>query len=268
MESIHKACQDHRAARRSYLHAWAEKGLDLRTTDRRAWRSALADFPGGHRGRVEAINAFARFLVREGDLPTWNPLVNTREPDPENARAERMAYSLEELQETYERLTEQPMRDLFHVRVATGMHHTEIEQLAGCKIVSAPLPDRGVAIRKLDNSHEIQGVIQIRQKTKPRHRVSVDGRTLRAALRLRDGVPHRIAAWKAFDPLVPSNLRHTYTTLCGEVGVKVSRTGRGVSLDDIAQVLGHRVGSKMTGARYDKLQIPGMIRLPLEWDVL
>lgn len=268
LAAINHTVADHRNARRSYLVAWSEKGLDLRAVDRTALREALSGFKGGHRGRVEALNAFARWLVREEELPAWNPLMNTRPT--KASRAEREAYSLEDLEVAFGQLPTQPLKDLFYLRVATGMHHTEIEQLEGCKVQSGPLPDKGVWIRELKGEHEIQGVIQVRQKTKPRHRISVNATALRVALRLRAGVPSRFEAWNAMEPLgvVPSNLRHTFTTLSGEVGQIISYKSAGVSLDQIAEILGHRVGSKMTAARYDKLQIPKLMRLPLEWNVL
>jgi hypothetical protein len=261
LQSIARTVDDHRAARKAYLNAWGKLGLDLRSVDLRRLRTALAQFDGGHRGRVEALNAFARFLVREGDLATWRPLVNTVAPD-ESIRAAREAYSLEQLQECYAKLTG-PVRDLFRLRAATGMHHTEIEQLQGAGVTKAPLPDRGVAIRELDGKHEIAGVLQVMHKSRHRHRQSVDAVTLAAALRLREGVPSRITVWEAIKPLVPSNLRHTYATLAGECGELVTFTPGGVDRSRVAQAMVHRAGSTMLPDRYEKVQIPPMLRLPL-----
>lgn len=266
LESISDTVEDHRKARRSYLKQWADKKLDLRTVDRQTLRKALAEFDGGHRGRTEALNAFCRFLVAEGELPSWNPLVNLTRPAA--TRAEREAYSVEQLTQTYQRLTDQPTKDLFLLRAATGMHHTELEQLEGCRIYKGPLPELGVGIRVLGGDHEIQGVLQVMHKSRRRHRQSVNAAGLRAALRLRDGVPHRIATWKALEPMVPSNLRHTFITLSGEVGTLVQFHDAGVDRGRIAQIVGHRAGSTMTADRYEKVQVPPMIRLPLDWDVL
>lgn len=261
LHSIRDAVADHRAARKAQLRDWSAKDLDLRAVDRKDLRKALASFGGGYRGRVEALNAFCRWLVKEGELDVWRPLEN---PFGSKAtRAEREAYSLEQLRETYARLPAGPVRDVFRIRAATGMHHTEIEQLAGAKVLKGPLPDQGVAIRDLGGSHEIRGVLQYRQKTKPRHRQSVDEATFEAALRLREGVPDRITVWEALKPLVPSNLRHTFVTLAQEVGEVVTYTAAGVDRSVVAQVIGHREGSKMTGDRYDKVQVPKMVRLPL-----
>lgn len=268
-----QAVEDHRAARRTQLAGWANyrdaegRALDLLTVDRRALRVAIASFDGGYDGRVEALNAFSRFLVREGDLPSWRPFEHDLEADPENARAEQVAYSLEQLEAKYRRLKTQRMRDVFLVRVLTGMHYTEIQQLVGAKIYSGPLPDRGVGIRILDGSHEIAGVLQYRQKTKPRHRTSVNRRVLQAVMRLRESCPNRISVYKAFaeDPaMVPSNLRHTYITLGGEVGEIVSYKGGGVPLEVIQELTGHRIGSKVTKSSYDKMQVPPMMRFPLK----
>lgn len=272
IESIRKTCIDHQKARRAYLADWSALGLDLRTADKKVLRLALAKFDGGHRGRVEALNAFCNWLVREEDLPSWNPLVNTYEAlgrvtrkGERATRGERQAYSLAELRETYERLPSQWVKDAFYLRIATGMHHTEIEQLEGARVQKGPLPDRGAAIRTLDGDQEIRGVLQVRQKTKPRHRISVDAATLAAATRLIEGVPHRMSMWKALDPLIPSNLRHTFITLAGEVGQLVSYKTAGVTLDAIQNTVGHRVGSKVTLSNYDKLQVPPMVRLPIVW---
>lgn len=270
MESIRHTVIDHQKARRSYLVKWSEKGLDLRTVDRKVLRDTLASFDGGHNGRAEALNAFARFMVKEGELVSWNPVECTIDTDPELARAERVAYSLEELKAAYDKITEQGIKDVFLVRAATGMHQTEIDQLAGAKIYSGPLPEKGAGVRKLGGKHEIQGVLQVMHKSRHRHRQSVTGPLLRAALRLAEGVPHRVAVWKALEPIgiVPSNLRHTFVTLAGEVGERVTFKSAGVDRALIAQVVGHRAGSTMTADRYEKLQVPAMIRLPLEdWNV-
>lgn len=265
MESIRKTCRDHRTARQKYLVAWGAKLLDLRSVDRRALRAALASFKGGHRGRCEALNAFGNFLADFGDLPSWQRLTNTHEP--KKTRGAREAYDIETVTEAYNSLTSQRVKDVIHLRASTGLHHTEIAQLKAAPLFKKPLPDLGVGIRILGGEHEIQGVLQIRQKTKPRHRVSVNADTLRAALRLRESVPSRIAVWEALQPLIPSNLRHTFTTLRDQ-GEIISYTGSGVTLDQVAEILGHRVGSKMTASRYDKLQVPPMMKLPLNWKVL
>jgi hypothetical protein len=285
LEHIHKAVEDHRKARRAYLLDWANwrddhgRPLDLRNVDRATLRVALGEFGGGHAARVETLNAFARFLIREAELDRWNPLVNTRAP--RESRAERVAYDVAKLDHAFARLDKaaelyqqnptasgahsRAVRDAFVLRAATGMHHTEIEQLSRCKTYDGPLPDKGVGIRQLPDGGEIAGVIQFRQKTKPRHRVSVPSRVLVAALRLREGVPDRITMWYALGELgiVPSNLRHTWITLAGEAGRTVHYRTRGATLDEIQQAAGHRIGSKVTLSNYDKLQIPPMIVIPL-----
>ena len=263
LESIRDTVEDHRRARLSYLHAWAELGLDLRTVDRKALRAALARFEGGHRGRTEALNAFARFLVKEEELPAWNPLVNTRAP--EASRAPREAYDLKTLHATFKRLEPGPVRDVFHIRAATGLHHTEIEQIAGIRVVTAPLPEKGVALRQLDGKHEIAGVLQVAHKNGQFHRQPVDAFTLAAALRLRDGVPDRITTWEALDPVIPSNLRHSFVTLAGECGQLVSYEALGVDRARIARAIGHRRGSSTLADHYDFLQVPPMVKIPLPW---
>lgn len=267
IESIRHTVIDHQKARRSYLVDWSKLGLDLATADKRSLRAALLSFDGGHEGRTEALNAFARFLIKEGDLTSWNPLVNTREA--EATRAEREAYSLATLRAAFRKLPPGPIRDLFLVRATTGMHHTEIGQLEGARVYASPLPDKGVGLRDLGKGHEIRGVLQVLHKSRKIHRQSVNAETFEAALRLREKVPHRIDVWEAIKPLVPSNLRHTFVTLAGEVGRLVAYKAGGVDRARIAQVIGHRAGSTMTADRYDKLQVPAMVVLPLEnWNVV
>ncbi len=260
LKSIADTVADHRLARRNYLLAWSAKRLDLRSVDRKALRKVLGEFDGGHRGRTEALNAFSRWLVKEGELPSWRPLENDRPPAA--TRAAREAYTVEQLRQCFKRL-DGDLADLFRLRAATGMHHTEIAQLEGARVLDGLLPEKGPAIRKLDGKHEIAGVLQVTHKNGQRHRQSVEAATLAAALRLVEGVPSRIDAWEAFDPLVPSNLRHTFVTLAGEVGELVTYSGGGVDRARVAQAVGHRAGSTMTADRYEKIQVPPMIRLPL-----
>jgi integrase len=268
LDHISGGVKDHRDAKKKQIHEWADLKLDLRSVDRNALRLALASFKGGHRGRTETLNAFCRFLVREGDLPSWNPLVNTKKP--KASRAERVAYSIEQLKEAFANLTVREQRDAFRLRVSTGMHHTEIQQLEGARLCTGPLPDKGAWIRTLPEGHEIAGVLQVLHKKKDkkerRHRVSLTADCLAAALRLQArGVPTRSAMWKNLEPhVVPSNLRHSYVTLSEDCGRLVEYAeGGGVERSRIAQIVGHRAGSTMTADRYDKQQVPPMIVLPL-----
>lgn len=263
LESIRTAVTDHRTARKKYLAAWSALGLDLRTVERETLRLKLEkEFKGGHRGRVEALNAFARWLVKRGDLVNWRPLEN--HVAAKATRAEREAYTLEQLQGCWNLLPDTGVRDVFLLRAATGMHQTEIDQLHEARLYTAPLPDKGTGIRTLSETHEIAGVLQVKHKNGQRHRQSVNAACLASALRLQaEGVPNRASVWKAMKPLVPSNLRHTFDSLAGEHGVLVTWTGAGVDRSRIAQAMGHRAGSTMGPDRYEKLQVPPMIRLPL-----
>lgn len=272
MQHIRKTCEDHRKARRSYLLAWANyrdsrgAAIDLRTADKKTLRAALASFMGGHRGRVEALNAFANFLVEERDqgLQSWARFANPYDTKP--TRAARQAYTVDELRDRYNALTDQRMRDLLLVRVATGLHQTEIDQLDGAKVTTGLLPDAKVAaIRTLDGKHEIRGVVQVFHKNQHRHRVSVTAPVLEAVLRLREGVPYRVSVWKALDPIVPSNLRHTYETLAEDCGRVVTHESTGVARALVAQTMGHRAGSTMVADRYNQSQIPPMVVIPLDF---
>jgi integrase len=262
MASISDAVEDHRKARRAYLLAWSKLGLDLRSIDRKTKEQALATFEGGHSGRTETLNAFARWLVKQEQLPAWVPLVNTF--DEKATRAEREAYSVEQLREKYASIESQAMRDVFRLRVETGMHQTEIDQLAGARVLEGPLPEKGAAIRVLPKGHPIAGVIQVMHKSRKRHRVSVDAKGLAAAQRLLARVPGRVHVWQAFKPLVPSNLRHTFATLCLEFGETVPYKQGGIDPIEVQQAMGHAVGSSMLRDRYSKLQVPSMKRLALD----
>lgn len=263
---------DYRVAKRAYLTDWNDRlaaggAYDLADASR-AMRDRLAlvlmSFEGGHKGRTEALNTFCNWLVRTTrGLASWTPLVNTT---PTRAtRAERVAYDPEEIEAAYREEPDQTFRDIMRLRVICAMHYTEIQQLPGCRVQTGPLPDKGVAIRK-DLEHDaIKGVVQFKQKTKPRHRVSVDDRTLAAALRIQaaKSLPSRKQVWAAFVDVIPSNLRHTAITLMGEDASVVSYKAGGLSLDQIQEFVGHRVGSHITKSNYDKLQVPPMPRLPL-----
>lgn len=260
MQSIRACVEDHRNARWSYLKQWSEKGIDLADTDKRELREKLAEWKGGHRGRVEALNAFCNFLVEEEDLKHWRRLVNPF--DPKHTRAERVIYTLEEIRAMYERLGPGPIRDLFYLRAVSGMHQTEIDQCHKVKIFNGPLPDKGTGLRILGGDHVIQGVLQVIHKGRKRHRCSLDAKSLEAALRLREGVPHRVSVWKRLNPMTPSNLRHTFATLGGEMGEVISYTGGGVSRAQVAQFMGHRAGSTMLVEHYENMPVPPMMRLP------
>lgn len=262
LDSIRNTVLDHRRARLAYLTAWAKCGLDLREATPADWRRELDEFEGGHRGRVEALNAFGNWLVPER-LDQWKMVENPH--GTKTTRAPQEAYSLEQIRTAFARLPAGGVRDVFVVRAATGLHHTEVEQLVNAPVLTGPLPEKGVAIRRLDGSHEIAGVLQIRHKSRKRHRQSVDAFTLAAVLRLREHVPDRVTMWEALNPLVPSNLRHTFITLAGEVGTLITYRAAGVDRSRIAQAVGHRAGSTMTADRYDKLQVPAMIALPLDF---
>jgi hypothetical protein len=264
MQHIRKSVDDHKNARRSYLLQWSERKVDLAHTDKGELRKTLATWDGGHRGRVEALNAFANFLVRDGEqgLKSWKRFENPY--DPKATRAERVIYSLEQLKRKYDALGEGRIRDLFYLRAATGMHQTEIDQLEKIKILDGLLPDKGTGLRILDDTnHQIRAVIQVTHKSRKRHRVSLDEHGLECALRLVKGVPNRVTVWKALNPLIPSNLRHTFVTQLGEVGRLVTWKDGGLPRALVAQLVGHRAGSTMTADRYENLQVPPMGWIPL-----
>lgn len=266
MQSIRNCSKDHRDARRSYLLAWSEKGINFASDPselKQTIRSKLASFKGGHKGRVEALNAFANWLVADDQLPAWKQFVNTI--DPGQTRAARVIYSLKQLRAAYERLGEGPLRDTFYLRAATGMHQTEIDQLEKIPMVDGPLPDKGTGLRILDDDkHQIRAVVQVLHKSKHRHRVSLDAHGLECALRLRKGVPNRVTMWKNLEPeIIPSNLRHTFVTQLGEVGRLVTWKEGGLGRAIVAQLVGHRPGSTMTADRYENLQVPPMGWVPI-----
>lgn len=261
MQSIRTCVQDHRDARWSYLKQWSEKQIDLTAAEKRTLREKLAEWDGGHRGRVEALNAFCNFLVEEGDLKTWKRFVNPFEA--KQTRAARVIYTLKELQEKFKELQAGPIRDVFFLRASAGLHQTEIDQLYKAKTYTGPLPDKGTGIRVLGEDHQIKGVLQVKHKNGQRHRVSLDRAGLDVALRLREGVPSRVAVWKRLSPMTPSNLRHTFVTLMGEIGTVVEYKSGGISRAQVAQLVGHRAGSTMTADKYENIQIPAMGYLPI-----
>lgn len=171
------------------------------------------------------------------------------------------------LQAAWRALDPGPVRDVLEVRARTGLHHTELEQVAGAPEFRGPLPDRGPGVRILGGRHTIAGVLQVVHKSRRIHRQALDARTLAAVLRLRERVPDRITVWETLRGvgIVPSNLRHTFVTLAGEVGRLMTWTSAGVERGRVAQVVGHRAGSTMTADRYERIQVPPLIVLPLRF---
>lgn len=269
--SISDTVRDHRQARRSYLNAWSQLGLDLRAIDRKTYLKALKNFDGGHRGRTEALNAFGRWLVSEEELERWpSNLLPTPDLEPKPTRAKRQVYSIDQLEHAFRSLKNPALRDLFWLLASTGMHQTEVSQLVGAPVIKGPLPDdESAAIRELGDKQRIRGVIQVMHKSGTRHRISVDQTGLEAAMRLTRGVPHRLSLYKELPAdMVAANLRHTFVTLAGEVGELVTYSGKGVDRARVAAAVGHRAGSTMTADRYEKVQVPPMIALPLNWDLV
>jgi integrase len=143
------------------------------------------------------------------------------------------------------------------------MHQTEIVRLAAGK----------GKIIEVDQG-EIAGTIRFIHKSGYVHTVSVDRQTLTAAQRLqRRGssptnsnlrrVIHHTAKSLKVEPLLLGQLRHSFTTWGRSFGDLVRPKGRGVSVEEVAAVLGH-TNTRTTRLHYDGTEVPPMVKVPIK----
>lgn len=286
------ASPHHASICRSFLAAWAShpaiEGRDIRTVTLLQWREALATgvsavpVAGGPadmrpwaslKMRIIALRSYTAWLRWSGQLSRTEDTTldlsvpQGRRPSPRE-RASR-AYSVDELQRTYAAIDSQAVRDLFWLRVHTGLHESEIKRASMGECVIDEVPNGG----------RIAAVIEVRHKSSRNHRQSVDAPTLARVARLmgrtRDGkfewighhtlTRHRIAAAEASGcrQIYMGHLRHTRTTLLERVGEEVTPPGdtRGVPLDRVARSHGHSTAT--AAAYYSGVNVPPMLCVPV-----
>ena len=260
----------------AYLGQWVDEllvGRDLRRVELSEMHDRLDAWGNARPHRVRAIRAFAAFLRRRGllasaDDPTIDlASVQGRTPTP----AERSAktHSVEQLEATYRHLSSQTHRDVFRVRVMTGLHVTEVARLAAGECVLRDVPDGG----------RIAATVSLVHKSTRAHTQSLGAATAAAARRLmagrsigsirNDDLARAMAAANAaradgvmLEPVRLANLRHTFVTLSARAGTVVHPPSGGVEHAMIAQLVGHS-GTRTMGRHYLGDYVPPMIALPI-----
>lgn len=257
----------------SCLTDWATSpalfGRDLRRVTLAELRTQLEQWPGSRKHRIVALRSLTAWLRWRGDLgraedPTIDLSVpQARRPTPRERSAR--VYRPEVLEATYAHIPNQTVRDLFRVRLHTGLHETEIERIAHGEGILRPLRGMG----------RIAATVDVPHKSGQIHRQSVDAPTLAALERLRklDGrwptektlARNRATAAERsrMPPVYLGNLRHTRITLAAELGsVVYARKKAGAPLDVIARSVGHRSTATTIG-HYLGEDVPPMVVVPV-----
>lgn len=278
----------------SFLRDWqthpALEGRDIRTIRLVEWREALetgvslAPVAGkkepelrpwrSFKHRIVALRSYTAWLRWRGELDrgedTTLDLAVPQARKPTIREKASRAYSIDELQRTYAAISSQVVRDVFWLRVHTGLHESEIRRIAQGECVIDRLKDAG----------RIAAVVEVRHKSGQDHRQSVDADTLARIERLmarkdKGGKAvwvgektlerHRKAAAEATGcrEVFIGHLRHTRTTLLETQGEEVLPAGGqgGVSLDRIARSHGHSPATAQ--AHYSGITVPPMLVVPV-----
>lgn len=269
-----KAVSDHHAfVTHSCLSDWATSvalhGKDLAKVELSELHAGLDEWEGSHKHRIVALRSFTAWLRWRGDLkrgedPTLDLAVpQARRPTPAE-RAEKV-YTVEQLEKTYRHISNQAVRDIFRVRVHSGLHETEIARIAAGECV----------IRKVVRMGKIAATIDVTHKSGNVHRQSVDAATLAAIERLaalngrwpteKTLARHRkkAAALSKQPELFIGNIRHTRTTLATEIGdIVYAKKKAGVPLELVARSHGHDPGT--AAAHYLGTEIPPLVVIPVK----
>ncbi|MCK8501562.1 tyrosine-type recombinase/integrase [Myxococcus fulvus] len=253
----------------TYLTAWGAvlKGRDLRTVQLAELRALLARWKTAKRHRIVALKSFTTWLREEARLPrAEDPTIDLKVPQPKAEKSVRAkGYEMPAIELLYAEIPSQLLRDTLCLRAKTGMHDTEIGRIA-----------RGEAeLREVRDPSGIFGTLTFRHlKAGKVHVVSVDAQTFAAARRLaaRGSPLSRNAAKVMIDraakrlgvpSIQPGELRHSFATWARQTGKVVRPADGGVSLDEIAAVMGH-TSARTTQVFYVGDKVPPMIALPLQ----
>jgi integrase len=158
----------------------------------------------------------------------------------------------------------QGVRDVLVLRAKYGMHGTEIDRIA----------TGGGQLDAVKAQKQIAGTLKFQHKTGRVHVLSVDRQGFAAAKRLQargkvisDGYVRTSLKYACrklgVDPLNPGELRHSFATWAGEVGVEVKPKEAGVSMEAIAASMGHQ-SKRTTGFFYWGVKIPAMVLVPIK----
>lgn len=268
-----KPVSDHHAyATHTFLSDWATSrtlhGRDLRHVQLSELHAGLLEWAGSHKHRIVALRSFTAWLRWRGDLKrTEDPTLDLQVPQarrPSPAERAAKVYSVTQLEETYRHIANQSVRDIFRVRVFTGLHETEIFRIAS---------GYGL-IRRRANLGQIAATIDVTHKNGDVHRQSVDAGTLAAIERLaklKGTWPTektlarnraKAAALSGQPEVFIGNIRHTRTTIATEEGVVVyPKKKKGVPLELVARSHGHDPNT--AASHYLGTDVPPLIVIPV-----
>jgi integrase len=268
---------------RHYLDWWHEQldEVDIRKIGLIDLRRVLKYIDTAKRNRIVSWKVFCSFLREElAILPRGEDAsldLHVPAAKPEKVFRDK-GYSIERIENFYRAMSSwkskrpgwelktpdvQSVRDCLLLHAKTGMHQTEIMRLAA--------GDGRVSVT--DGEDEIAGTVTFVHKSGYVHTVSLGFQALRAAQRLqrRGSAPSdayirkvidRTARVAKLEPIRFGELRHSFTTWGRTVGELVRPTGRGVSVEEVAAVLGH-TNTRTTRLHYDGTKIPPMVKVPI-----
>lgn len=269
---------------RHYVDWWKEQlgEVDLRTVKLRDLKRCLSGTKTAKRNRIASWKVFCSFLREElAVLPRGDDAsldLHAPPAKPEKATREK-GYSIEAVEKFYSALSPwsstrpgwdaktvdvQSVRDCLLLHAKTGMHQTEVMRLAAGE----------GKIADVDGEVEIAGTITFIHKSGYVHTVSVDRQTVVAARRLqqRGSAPadsyirkviDRTAHESGLPPIRLGELRHSFTTWGRTCGELIRPKGTGVSVEEVAAVLGH-TNVRTTKLHYDGTKVPPMVKVPIK----
>lgn len=269
---------------RHYVDWWFSQlgEVDLRTVELKDLRRCLMGVVTAKRNRIASWKIFCSFLREElAILPRGEDSsldLHAPPAKPEKLNREK-GYTIERIEKFYAAMSSwksdrpgwelktpdvQSVRDCLLLHAKTGMHQSELERLAR----------GGGKIEELEDEEQIAGTITFVHKSGYVHTVSVDDQALKAAQRLqRRGagpsdsyirkVIDRTAAVAKIESIRFGELRHSFTTWGRTTGELVRPKGRGVSVEEVAAVLGH-TNVRTTRLHYDGTKVPPMVKVPIK----
>jgi integrase len=265
---------------RCYLRKWTKDlgGKDLASLNLDDLQKVLKKYKGvAEHKRVVALKAFTAWAREEKEAPkllrSQDPTTDLKTPPivPEKSMRAK-GYAIKLVEQMYERIPNQRVRDVILLRAKLGMHDSEIRRIALGQ----------VALRRVADPSGIEGTIAFQhlKKGKP-HVVSCDASTFAAAERMVAGkavverktvarnlktAAERMVEDGAVkkEPVVhPNELRHSFATWATTVGEEVwPLNQKGVDLTKVAEAMGH-LGKRTTSFFYVGDRVPMMIRLPI-----
>ena len=261
---------------RRYLADWGDilGGRPLQTISPAELERYLDNWPFKERAKsrrykIVALKCFASFYIRQKHLlrshqnPTAELVVRRpKAKDPE-------IYGIEEVQQHYLNVSLQCVRDVLVLRAKGGMHGSEIDRIAR-KV--------GTKVEPIKNHPVLAALLSYPHKRGETHRQFIDTQMLEAVKRLqergraptKETVLHEMKSaavrlskklGRPVSHLHPSKLRHSFLSWGTEMGEKVTRTGMGMSVQDMADIANH---SRETSRKHYNRAPAAYCKLPLK----